>query len=311
MEKIQVIYIAGQGRNGSTLVDRVLGTLDGVASMAEVYRVLKDGVVDRKRCACGDSIHTCPFWSEAIAWISPDEIHHALKLQNAVDRSRYFFALFTGQYDRRFRSQLEEYKIFLQQFYTAIAHQTGCQILVDSSKVPSRALILSAIPNIEVFVVHLVRDVRASIYAWQSDKFDPASGQPMNKISPYQTFLAWVSRNVMCEQLALKMPYNRIIYEALAQNPQTVMQSLVHQLKPIAERTLPFRDERSIELPMNHTIGGNPDRFKVGLTQIQSDDRWKTNLSPFVRQLSGILAFPLLARYGLLRQSSSNCSSVS
>jgi hypothetical protein len=122
VEKIQVIYIAGQGRNGSNLVDRILGTLDGVASMAEVYRVLKDGVVDGKRCACGDSIYTCPFWSKVISWMSPDEVGHALRLQDAVDRSRYFFALFTGQYNQRFRSQLDEYKIFLQRFYEAIAH---------------------------------------------------------------------------------------------------------------------------------------------------------------------------------------------
>lgn len=300
MEKIQVIYIAGQGRNGSTLVDRILGTLDGVASMAEVYRVLKDGVVDGKRCVCGDGIYTCSFWSKVISWMSPDEIHHALKLQDAVDRSRYFFALFAGQYNQRFRSQLDEYKIFLRRFYEAIAHQTGCRILVDSSKVPSRAFILSTLASIDVSVVHLVRDVRASIYAWQSDKFDPASGQLMNKIPSHQTFLAWVSRNIMCEQLALKMPYHRIAYEALAKDPQTVMQSLVRQLKPIADRTLPFCDERSIALPMNHTIGGNPDRFKVGLTQIQPDERWKTSLSPFIRRSFGVLAFPLLVRYGLL-----------
>jgi Sulfotransferase family len=303
VEKIQVIYIAGQGRNGSTLVDRILGTLDGVASMAEVYRVLKDGVVDGKRCACGESIHTCPFWSRVLSWMSPDEIRQALRLQDAVDRSRYFFALFTGQYNQWFRSQLDEYKIFLQRFYEAIAHQTGCRILVDSSKVPSRALILSTLPNIDVSVVHVVRDVRASIYAWQSDKFDPASGQLMNKISSRKTFLAWVARNILCEQLALKMPYHRIAYEALAKDPQTVMQSLVHQLKPIADLTLPFCDERSIALPMNHTIGGNPDRFKVGLTQIQPDERWKTGLSPFLRRSSGVLALPLLARYGLLRDS--------
>jgi hypothetical protein len=300
MEKIQVIYIAGQGRSGSTIVDRILGTLEGVASMAEVYRVVKDGVVAQKRCACGAGIEACPFWAKVFSRIDPLEVEKSLSLQDAVDRSRHFLALFTGQYDQHFRKQLEDYKVFLQHFYEAIAYQTGCRILVDSSKVPSRALILSEIPNIEVHVVHLVRDVRGIIYGWQSDKYDPASGQSMNKIAPHRTLLAWLSRNLMCELLGQQLPYYRMSYEVFAQHPQSVMQDLVDQLNFLGNQTVPFLDEISIDLPLNHTIGGNPDRFYAGETQILPDRRWTKALSPFVKIWALVLTFPLLIRYGCL-----------
>jgi hypothetical protein len=298
MDKIQVIYIAGQGRSGSTLIDRILGTLDGVASMAEVYRVLKDGVVAQKCCACGAGIETCPFWSGVMARMDPIKVANSLMLQDAIDHSRYVLALLTGQYSPHFRNKLEAYKIFLQQFYEAIAQQTGCRILVDSSKVPSRALILSKLPNIDVHLVHLVRDVRGVIYAWQSDKYDPASGQSINKFPAHQTFAAWVFRNFMCELIGHQIPYYRIRYETFVQHPQKVMQNLVGNLAPLAEQTIPFLDERSIKLPLTHSIGGNPDRFQSGVTRIIPDNRWISELSPFVKGLSAVLGSPLLYRYG-------------
>ena len=43
---LRVLYIAGAGRSGSTILDRVLGTVHSTASYNELYRVFEDKVLE-------------------------------------------------------------------------------------------------------------------------------------------------------------------------------------------------------------------------------------------------------------------------
>jgi hypothetical protein len=54
-----------------------------------------------------------------------------------------------------------------------------------------------------------------------------------------------------------------------------------------------------IELHTNHTVTGNPDRFRTGTTIIRdTDDAWKSGLPVSAKLAAVTLSWPLFARYG-------------
>ena len=60
---VTVLFVAGFGRNGGTLLDRVLGSVDGFCSLGEFRFVWQKGVVRNELCNCGVPFRDCPFWT--------------------------------------------------------------------------------------------------------------------------------------------------------------------------------------------------------------------------------------------------------
>ena len=60
---VRVVYIMGYGRSGSTVLDTVLGNVDGVESVGELANVARSGWRGEEPCACGRLARDCSFWS--------------------------------------------------------------------------------------------------------------------------------------------------------------------------------------------------------------------------------------------------------
>ena len=58
---MKVIYIVGDSRNGSTLLQHLLALQEGVMAVGEVRR-LHEFAKDDAICACGQTLSRCPFW---------------------------------------------------------------------------------------------------------------------------------------------------------------------------------------------------------------------------------------------------------
>src|SRR6476469_754930 len=54
-----VLFIAGWGRSGSTLLDRMLGQVPGVFSAGELRDIWDRGVREDRLCGCGQPFHEC------------------------------------------------------------------------------------------------------------------------------------------------------------------------------------------------------------------------------------------------------------
>ncbi len=300
MNDIDVIYVAGVGRSGSTVLDRVLGTLDGVVSFNEIYRFFLEGHVENALCACGERFSTCDFWTKVFARTVGDETQarHLMDLQRRIDHSRHFLRLLRRRHSGKFATEVAEYRAWLGQLYFTLAELAGTRILVDSSKVPTRALLLAGIPGIRVHVIHLVRDVRAVVHAWQKEKFNPACGRALPTYSTARTVSYWCARNVLAGLLGSRMPCTRLRYEDFTRSPRQTLREVVNVIEPLRGKELPFLDDDRIELHSLHTIGGNPDRFTSGATRIRADARWMEALPAGSRRLATAIATPLLLRYG-------------
>jgi hypothetical protein len=293
-DNLTVLYVAGAGRSGTTIFDRVLGTMEGVVSLNQVYPL---GQPKHSHCACGEELSSCKFWQRVSdhSDVFPEQVNELLWLRERVDHSRHLPYLLTSLGRQVIQDPLDRYLAMLQDVYTALARSAGTRILVDSSKVTSRALLLSMIPTIDVYVIHMVRDVRGVIYSWQKKK--KRKGGYLTGPGTVNVVKFWLLNNLAAEIIGRRMPYQRVLYEEFSQCPQEVIKRVRSKIPPIADRQGQFIDERTVDLERNHSISGNPDRFQNGATPIRLDEEWKENLDSNVELASRIVTYPLLRRY--------------
>ena len=62
-----VLYIAGTGRSGSTVLANILGEVDGVFAAGEVRYLWQRGLKEGRLCGCGLPVRECPVWSKVLA----------------------------------------------------------------------------------------------------------------------------------------------------------------------------------------------------------------------------------------------------
>src|SRR5499427_9656408 len=58
-----VVYIAGSGRSGSTMLERVLGEIPGFVNVGELIDLFRHVARHGERCGCGELFADCPFWT--------------------------------------------------------------------------------------------------------------------------------------------------------------------------------------------------------------------------------------------------------
>src|SRR5262245_18916217 len=57
-----VVFIAGFGRSGSTLLAQVFGELPGFVSVGELRHLWLRGAAENQLCGCGTPFQECSFW---------------------------------------------------------------------------------------------------------------------------------------------------------------------------------------------------------------------------------------------------------
>ncbi len=304
----KVLYIAGWGRSGSTIIDNILGEIDGFFSGGEVHYLWERGLLEGRKCGCGRRLTECPVWSRVLKRLATNEIAasaspaQVVRWQRESVRVRHSFGLVRVARDRvRLNESLDLYTRLLGATYAAIAEVTGARVIVDSSKRPSEASALHLVPGISPYAVHLVRDPRAVAYSWHRRKAHLDRGAPteMRKHGTVASTLSWTLWNSAIEVVRRSGHFDsmRLRYEDFVGDPKRSIEAIVDM---VGEETssLPFVDEKTVRLSGNHTISGNPSRFSTGDLPVRADDDWIRKQSLKDRMIATSLAVPLLHRYG-------------
>jgi len=290
---VTVVYIAGQGRSGSTLLDLMLGRLDGWFSMGE-FRLFWHAVRDHYQCGCGEEVAECPVWSDVLARADAGPVTDALAALKTTVRLRRVPGLVDGRILGAHGDARDRAAAVLAHVYRATAAATGARVLVDSSKDPIYGLLLRGVPGIRLHVVHLVRDSRAVAWSWQRKRRRPEivkkeAFQPV--YSPLHTSLEWDLRNALVHVLGRGAAgYTRLTYEAFVRDPAAALDTISRAATGAAAEPGPG------DL-VNHTVAGNPMRFS-GEVAVKPDDEWQTALAARDRRLVTALTWPLLKTYG-------------
>jgi hypothetical protein len=311
----RVVYLGGFGRSGSTLLERMLGELPGVCAVGEVAHMWQRSIVDGERCGCGEPFGICPFWREvgqkAFGGWADLDVGRVAELRSAVDRSRYIPLLATPAIPQSLRRRLDEYVGYYLRVYSAIADVSGCPTVVDSSKHASLAFCLRWHAELDLRVVHVVRDSRAVAFSWarRVSRPDAASDSYMTTYSPATAAGLWNAQNCALQLLAMEgVPTLRVRYEDLVAAPEVTLTAIADFAGIAAgEEKLGFlggdATARWADLTVAHTASGNPMRFSTGRIAIRPDERWRVAMPTSHRRTVTALTLPLLAGYGYTRRS--------
>jgi hypothetical protein len=313
MDKTQVLYIAGSGRCGSTLLGSVLEQVDGFFSPGELMNLWDRGIIDQHPCGCGLPLAACTLWSRVVEQVDGEDIYARaramMKLQQTVARTRHVPLLVSKLGRRRLDADLAPYVARLDQLYTSIQQVTGARVVVDGSKDPAYASVLRMAPSLEVSVLHLVRDPRAVAYSWQRRKelfpavSDRAPKVYMERHGTVKSTVYWVGFNLGIEAIRRELPSDRYLclnYEDFVREPVTQLRRILAFLG-IDLGSFPFVQDGALILAPNHSVSGNPSRFSTGAVQLKQDDEWRHHMRARHKRLVTLLSWPLGARYGYSR----------
>ena len=299
-----VVYIGGSGRSGSTLLECMLAELAEVVVLGEVAHLWERGLLGNELCACSQPFHSCPFWQEigAVAFGGWDRVdgHRMLALQDAVDRQRRLPSTMRRTPPKRIRNELTDYNNHFAKVYSAARAITGARVVVDSTKESPTVMALSHCPDIDLRVIHIVRDSRGVAFSWQKSVERPEKeGEQMPQLSPAMSTEWWLVHNGGMAGLRRHgVPVSRIRYEDLVSAPVAEVARAWKELALPGTGELPIHDSNIIELSGTHSVAGNPMRFRTGPTALRPDTAWIDGLSRRDRAVVTMLSWPLLKAYG-------------
>jgi hypothetical protein len=311
MNAPRLIYIAGLGRSGSTVLDLILGELDGAHSSGELRRYWQ-AVAARPGeegadwiCGCGEPVRSCPFWREVADRIpldgAPMSAGEALAFQRRAVRLR------PGSV-RRLRSRVadlerDHYAETVTRLVRSVASASGAEVVIDSSKRPEEAFLIAENCDVDLRLVHIVRDPRA--VAHSRSRVKPmrqggAAGDNFQRWHPAATAVRWAVRSEFIERTLrprLGSRYLLLRYEDLVADP-TGSIGRVAAFAGLGDPEAAFASARSVNLGENHCLPGNPIRHTRGALEIRSDDAWLSEMPEASRRLVTALDFPWMRRFG-------------
>lgn len=249
-----VLYIAGYGRSGSTILDVLLGAHPRVFGAGEVTHVFQ-AIDDGDPCACGEAVGDCPFWRSAFdaAGLPRDRgfITAAAKATRAVDRGdRIGFGRAASR-----RLYADTWSSLLR----AIGDVSGASWVVDSSKttrVTRRRPLGLRDAGLDVRTLGLHRHPAAVITAaLRGTNRALASGttDPAATPTPLRVALGWIAANRWKDPAG---PMPRVAFEALLARPEAVLPPILEPLGLDVAPLLPFITTPE-PIPPGHGIAGN------------------------------------------------------
>jgi hypothetical protein len=302
---VKVLYIVGLGRSGSTILSNALGQIPGFFSGGELNFIWRHNVIENRLCGCGRPFRECPVWTKVMdeAFGSMDTVdpREMMRLQNIGTRTRHIPMLLTEGGRRSLEQKLEKVLISYGRLYEAIGKVTDSRVVVDSSKEPAHGFVMSMIPGVDLYALHLVRDPRAAAYSWSKKKPQPDTDTKkfMVRFSPAKSSALWDSWNASAEALWHRTPerYLRVRYEDFVADPRKSFEKILARLGE-TDFEPPLVGEREVKLGVSHTVSGNPNRFETGAVELRTDREWISKMNPRDKALVTTLTFLLLKHYG-------------
>ena len=313
VDRVPVLYLGGLGRSGSTLLERSIAQVDGLACVGEVVHLWERGLRDDELCGCGAAFSQCSFWQRvgksAFGGWDRVDVDEVLRLKHSVDRKRYAPKLL------RAAAHIDEPPPIATSAAGCGATATcspGCTPPCSrcpgptssstrastrpprSSSRPPRASTSGSCTSYATARPSPTRGPR------QIPRPEAGPGEYMATWSPAQTAVHWTSENALLDRLAAHgTPTDLIRYEDFAADPHASLTRLLTFLgRTDTDEALSFVEGNSLHLDPSHTVAGNPMRFSSGVVDVVPDQAWQVAFPQSKQRLVTGLTMPLRRRYG-------------
>lgn len=305
--EINVLFIGGTVRSGTTMLGDLLGKVPGLVHVGELANIWNHGFRNNYLCSCGAAFRDCPLWAPIVraALGDPPAVDHEALHEAAMrwSKTRVLPLLMTAAGRARARAELAPHTEAMLRLYRAIHARTGARMIVDSSKRPLFAWLAAQEPGIQVRVLGVTRDPRAVAYSCGRPKYNPDKQANMKITGPVAASISWLTRNglrtALWERADDSPAYCKVRYEDFATAPRRVMADVLAWLgeDPALADELIAADGSYVAAP-GHSIAGNPSRFKKGVVKVKLDAEWYERASAWQKLLVTALTSPLLRHYG-------------
>lgn len=305
VEKIPVLFIGSVPRSGSTIVSDLLNENPHMVNIGELVHLWERGVIENNLCGCGQTFSDCVFWGKVgeIAFggwqhLSGDRMR---TLQLRADRTRHIPSLLIPRVSRLLATSTVQYGAVVSRILRAILEVSGKPVIVDTSKHVSTALLLRQLPDVDLRVLHLIRDPRGVAHSWSKVISRPevqGESKEMETLHPARLGLRWLWFNWAFSNMdRLGVPTAAIRYEDFVVEPAETLDQIFAFSGVEQIGTTLFNDEDPLLLGEGHSVSGNPRRLDRRPVELRADESWRTDFDPKMRDLVGRITRPLLDRY--------------
>ncbi len=298
-----LIYILAPSHSGSTLTAMLLNAHPEICTAGEL-KIGSLGDPGNYRCSCRNLLRKCEFW---------DKVRQSMAdrgIDFDVTNSKTGFQSIQGRFHQRLLRPLHRGKflelcrdagLMLSPCWRAVfsdwSHRnraliesircaSAAKFVVDSSKTAVRLKFLRRIDDLEIKVVRLRRDGRATALTYiDSDNFADARDPCLrgggtgnvrtDNLNMTEAAKRWLESNREADRVLATIPATNkieISYEGLCERTDHVMDS-VHRFLGI-EKSTAHRKFRDAE----HHVIGNGMRLDNS-SEVKLDDRWKAVLT--------------------------------
>jgi hypothetical protein len=272
---MKIIYIVGDGRSGSTLLDSVLNNTEKSISIGEFSRFWTRYIEGTSNCGCGKNICHCDLWSKII---KETELKFSISLGDIEKR------IFQLRYFKNFKNidkfindpEWREFCNLIKYVYQRIFEISESEIIIDSSKYPSWGYFLYKLNFTDFYFIHLERRLADVANSWKKIQLLPEYNYDvfMPVKSNFTILKSWIKIKFLCDKIKKEAgnKYIFVHYNFFC----------LHQNKFFAriESFLNiYLKKDDLKFKENHAIGGNPMRNNAKRLEIKNSKSDYSNLN--------------------------------
>lgn len=252
----KLIYIVGAGRSGTTILDIMLGNNSNTMSLGEINRYYKRAGIPPKR---EPDSQTSNFWAAVRSDLENKGHKDYQNLHKLFRRNEYHSFFFKSLLKLNNKS----YKKYLKDMYEVLYNHLDEEVIIESSKYPSRALNLSSYlkpSEIEVSYVYLKKNPVSVVESFQKEDLE----------QPKKSFIAanfyYFIVNILCSitKFVLKLRGHKTItikFEDLMNSPERYLQTFQSKFNiDLSEATQKINNNQPLET--GRLFDGNRIRLK-------------------------------------------------
>lgn len=279
MTSPDLIYIAGYGRSGSTVLDAWLGAIDGFVATGEMH-FLPQYLVDDRACSCGDALRMCAAWPYEGG---PVSTARAAAVTTSIESS----VLVGGARGRKTsQAERDDYASWWKWCIDHVKTATDSTTLVDSSKSMAasrhRVETLRDLCGLDVAVLHLVRDPRAVFVSAMKGDNSQYSRPFTGFEASIRSLVGWqVANRAALHHAATSDRYALLWYHEFTSAPEQTVVKALRELGVAGDLSLPGPGS----IDPGHGVGGNRMRSqgREGI-EVRADAAWRTRVEePLIR----------------------------
>jgi hypothetical protein len=264
---MKIIYVAGYGRSGSTILSIMLGSHAEIAAIGEARFLLEDWGSPIRSCSCGAAYTECAFWKDLLSLGTLELNGDLLRLTRKIEGFGYLPRLLLGLVSE---AECHAYKSHQTAFFTYVKSRARSSLIVDSSKSArgaiGRFMALQRLAEQDVYVLHLVRNGLETLNSllltgsnWDVEGYRQEGRWPL-----FRAVLGWTSVNATVSALGRLMGrgrYTLVRYEDLVQDPADTLRRL-GQFCGFDPEGIVGRIVRDEAFAVEHVVGGNRVRLQ-------------------------------------------------